>query len=184
MTKLRDLVEVGFKMATGTAEALRPVGLALQVRTVVTQKQPGEQFSCISIRTGFIPHSSTATAYRIIRLCATALSTFPLSPPTLQRLQFTGEMRSGQQMQAGDVRAPAGGANRQVCPGGGPVAGGGPPPGAVPGAAGVVPQVPAAPPRPSGRTTVPPRFLAVNDCRSTACPGIVHAPLDHVAGGI
>ena len=31
VAKLQALVEVGFRMATGTAEALRPVGLALQV---------------------------------------------------------------------------------------------------------------------------------------------------------
>lgn len=31
MVKLQSLVEVGFRMATGTVEALRPMGLALQV---------------------------------------------------------------------------------------------------------------------------------------------------------
>lgn len=30
MAKLQTLVEVGFRMATGSAEALRPSGLALQ----------------------------------------------------------------------------------------------------------------------------------------------------------
>lgn len=36
VVKLQSLVEVGFRMATGSVEALRPTGLALQVQCILS----------------------------------------------------------------------------------------------------------------------------------------------------